>query len=111
MRVLVTGGAGFIGSTVASALLDAGHDAVILDDLSTGARAFTVGREFVEGDIADPAAVSRAVGYGVDAAVHCAAFVVVPESVAEPLRYYGNNVGKTIDLIGHLQRLGCRRLL
>lgn len=111
MRVLVTGGAGFIGSTVVSALLDAGHDVVILDDLSTGARAFTVGREFVEGDIADGAAVARAVGDGVDATVHCAAFIVVPESVAQPLRYYENNVGKTIDLLGHLSRLGCRRFL
>ena len=111
MRVLVTGGAGFIGSTVVSALLDAGHDAVILDDLSTGARAFTAGREFVEGDIADEAAVARAVGAGVDATVHCAAYIVVPESVADPLRYYENNVGKTIDLIGHLGRLGCRRFL
>jgi UDP-glucose 4-epimerase len=111
MRVLVTGGAGFIGSTVVSALLDAGHEAVILDDLSTGVRAFTVGREFVEGDIADGSAVARAVGAGVDATVHCAAYIVVPESVAEPLRYYENNVGKTIDLIGQLNRLGCRRFL
>jgi UDP-glucose 4-epimerase len=111
MRVLVTGGAGFIGSTVVSALLDAGHEAVILDDLSTGARAFTAGRDFVEGDIADGAAVARAVGDGVDATVHCAAAIVVPESVAEPLRYYENNVGRTIDLLGHLHRLGCRRLL
>ncbi len=111
MRVLVTGGAGFIGSTVVSALLDAGHEAVILDDLSTGARAFTAGREFVEGDIADGSAVARAVGAGVDATVHCAAYIVVPESVAEPVRYYENNVGKTIDLIGHLHRLGCRRFL
>jgi UDP-glucose 4-epimerase len=111
MRVLVTGGAGFIGSTVVSALIDAGHQAVILDDLSAGARAFTVGREFVEGDMGDAAAVARAVGDGVDATVHCAAYIVVPESVAEPLRYYENNVGKTIDLIGHLHRLGCRRFL
>jgi UDP-glucose 4-epimerase len=111
MRVLVTGGAGFIGSTVVSALLDAGHDAVILDDLSAGARAFTAGREFIEGDIADEAAVARAVGDGVDATVHCAASIVVPESVAQPLRYYENNVGKTIDLIGHLNRLGCARLV
>ncbi len=111
MRVLVTGGAGFIGSTVVSALLDAGHDAVILDDLSTGSRVFTEGREFVQGDVADPDAVARAVGEGVDATIHCAAAIVVPESVARPLHYYRTNVAATVELLDTLGRLGCRRFV
>ena len=113
MKVLITGGAGFIGATVASACLEAGHVPVIIDDLSTGARAFTAGRDFFEGDIADPAVLDAVFASHPDiaATVHCAAHIVVPESVAQPLRYYRNNVGKTVDLLQHLTRLGCRRLV
>ena len=113
MKVLITGGAGFIGATVASACLDAGHVPVIVDDLSTGARAFTTGRDFYQGDIADPALLGAVFAAHPDiaATVHCAAYIVVPESVSQPLRYYRNNVAKTIDLVEHLTRLGCRRLV
>jgi UDP-glucose 4-epimerase len=113
MKVLITGGAGFIGATVASACLDAGHVPVIIDDLSTGARAFTAGRDFFEGDVADPAVLDALFSRHPDiaATVHCAAHIVVPESVAQPLRYYRNNVTKTIDLLEQLARLGCRRLV
>ena len=113
MRILITGGAGYIGSTIASACEDAGHEVVILDDLSAGARAFTTGRAFYEGDIADGALLEKVFADhpGIDAVVHCAAAIVVPESVAEPLRYYDNNVGKTVRLVAHLQRLGCTRLV
>jgi UDP-glucose 4-epimerase len=113
MKVLVAGGAGYIGSTIASACLDAGHEPVILDDLSTGCAAFTVGRPFVLGDMADAAAVDEVFMRHPDIglAVHCAAHVVVPDSVRDPLSYYFNNVAKTVAFAGHLRRNGCRRLL
>ena len=62
MNVLITGGAGYIGSTIASACLDAGHQVVILDDLSAGRREFTEGRTFYEGDIADEALLDKIFG-------------------------------------------------
>ena len=113
MKVLITGGAGYIGSTVASACLDAGITPVILDDLGKGRAEFTSGRIFYRGDIADGALVDRifAEHPDVEAVVHCAAKIVVPESVAQPLEYYRNNVAKTIELLEHLLRNDCRRFV
>ncbi|WP_406086685.1 UDP-glucose 4-epimerase GalE [Kitasatospora purpeofusca] len=112
-KVLITGGAGFIGSTVASALLDAGITPVVLDDLSKGRAEFVEGREFYQGDIADAALVDRifAEHPDIDATLHCAARIVVPESVARPLFYYRENVGKTVELLESLQRNGCTRVV
>ncbi|MFD0638315.1 UDP-glucose 4-epimerase GalE [Catenulispora yoronensis] len=112
-KILITGGAGFIGSTVASACLDAGYVPVILDNLSTGRREFTEGRTFYEGDIADAALLDRIFREHPDlaATVHCAALTVVPESVANPIRYYRENVTKTLELIEGLVRNGCHRLV
>lgn len=111
MRVLVTGGAGFIGSTVASACEDSGHEVVVLDDLSTGRVEFTAGRPFVHGDVRDVDALEAAfTRHGeVDAVVHCAAHIVVPESVSDPLRYYDNNVGGMVSLLRAASRFGCGR--
>jgi UDP-glucose 4-epimerase len=113
VKVLITGGAGFIGSTVGSAMADRGIEPVILDNLVTGRRAFAAGRPFYEGDIADGALLDRVFAEHPDihAVVHCAALIVVPESVAEPLRYYRENVAKSVALVEHLLRNGCRRLL
>jgi UDP-glucose 4-epimerase len=113
VKVLVTGGAGFIGSTICSALLDAGHTPVILDDLSTGLAARTEGRIFYRGDIADPNALERIVDDHPDlaATIHCAAFIVAPDSVTRPLVYYSNNVARSIALFDNLSRLGIKRLL
>jgi UDP-glucose 4-epimerase len=113
VKVLVTGGAGYIGSTITSALLDAGHLPVIVDDLSTGAAAFTSGREFVRGDFADPAVLDAVFGAHPDiaAVVHCAARTIVPESVRDPLRYYDNNVGETVRLLQDLHARGCERFV
>jgi UDP-glucose 4-epimerase len=113
MKVLITGGAGFIGATVATACLEAGITPVILDDLSTGRREFTEGRAAYEGDIADAALLDRIFAEHPDiaATIHCAAKIVVPDSVADPVAYYDNNVGKTVALVGQLLRLGCSRLL
>ncbi|MGH3735597.1 MAG: UDP-glucose 4-epimerase GalE [Micromonosporaceae bacterium] len=113
MKILVTGGAGYIGSTVASALINAGHQPVILDSLVTGRRDFVAGRQFYEGDIADGRVIDQLFTEhpDIEAVVHCAALIVVPESVREPLRYYDNNVAKTTALLGHLLRHDCRRLV
>ncbi|MDX6204813.1 MAG: UDP-glucose 4-epimerase [Frankiales bacterium] len=113
MKILITGGAGFIGSTVATACLGAGITPVILDDLSTGRREFTEGRVAYEGDIADAALLDQIFAEHPDiaATIHCAAKIVVPDSVADPVTYYDNNVARTFALVGHLLRLGCTRLL
>ena len=113
MKVLITGGAGFIGSTIGSACLDGGIQPVVLDSLVTGRREFTAGRPFYEGDIADGALVDQifADHPDIEATIHCAALIVVPDSMADPLRYYRENVAKSIEFVGHLQRNGCPRLL
>ena len=91
MRLLVTGGAGYIGSAVASLLADSGHEVVVLDDLSTGyADAVPAAATFVRGTVRDDAlAVLSA---GADAVLHFAAKSLVAESVANPLRYYRDNL-------------------
>lgn len=112
MKVLITGGAGYIGSTVASACEDAGHEVVILDDFSTGRREFIGERPLYEGDIADAALLDRVfTEHRIDAVVHCAAKIIVPESVSDPLGYYENNVSKTVKLLEGLQRGGVHRFL
>ena len=113
MKVLITGGAGFIGSTTASALERAGHVPLILDSLLTGPRAFTVGRTFYEGDIADRALVSRVVAEHPDiaAVIHMAARIVVPESVERPADYYRDNVARSLELFSHLADLGLGRVV
>ncbi|AQX15739.1 UDP-glucose 4-epimerase GalE [Tessaracoccus lapidicaptus] len=112
MKVLITGGAGYIGSTVASACEDAGHEVVILDDFSTGRREFVRDRAVYEGDFADEALLGRIFAeHAIDAVVHCAAKIVVPESVEMPLDYYENNVAKTITLLRAMDRAGVHRFL
>ncbi|MER5780207.1 UDP-glucose 4-epimerase GalE [Streptomyces mobaraensis] len=113
MSVLIAGGAGYIGSTVASACLDEGITPVILDSLIRGRREFTGGRIFYEGDIADGALVDRIFSEHPDIStvVHCAALIVVPESVEDPIGYYEANVTKSLRFIGHLRRNGCGRLI
>jgi UDP-glucose 4-epimerase len=113
MKVLISGGAGYIGSTVASACLDAGINPVILDSLVTGRREFAAGRVFYEGDIANEALVDRIFADHPDirAVVHCAALIVVPDSVADPVRYYQVNVAKSLEFARHLLRNGCEHLI
>ena len=101
MSVLVTGGAGYIGSHMALELLDAGEDVAVLDNLSTGVRwAVPKQAALFEGDVGDRQLVRRIVDeHQVDAIIHFAASVVVPESVAYPLGYYLNNTVKSHALI------------
>jgi UDP-glucose 4-epimerase len=94
VSILVTGGAGYIGSHTVHALADRGDKVVVLDNLSTGNRSLLGGRAvFVEGNIDDQPLVARILAeHKIDSVIHFAGSIVVPESVAEPLRYYENNV-------------------
>ena len=113
LKVLVAGGAGYIGSTIASVCSDAGITPLILDNLVTGRREFAAGRAFYEGDIADGSLVDRVFTEhpDIDAVIHCAALIVVPDSVADPIGYYRANVAKSLDFTAHLLRNGCERLI
>lgn len=113
MKVLIAGGAGYIGSTVASACCDAGITPLILDKLITGKREFTAGRTFYQGDIADGQLVDRVFAEhpDIDAVIHCAALIVVPDSVANPIGYYRANVVKSLEFVDHLLRNRCGRLI
>jgi len=113
VKVLIAGGAGYIGSTVASACADAGISPVILDRLVTGRREFAAGHAFYQGDIADGPLIDRifAEHPGIDAVIHCAALIVVPDSVADPVLYYRANVAGTLEFAAHLLRNRCERLI
>jgi len=113
VKVLIAGGAGYIGSTIASACSDAGMCPVILDNLVTGRREFAAGRDFYEGDIADGPLIDQvfAEHRDISAVIHCAALIVVPDSVADPGGYYRANVAKSLDFVTHLLRNGCPRLI
>ena len=113
MKVLITGGAGYIGSTICSALADVGHTPIILDSLVTGQEVFTRGHIFYKGDIADRALVSRLFADHPDifATIHCAALIVVPESVAEPYAYYTENVVKSMGFFYQLAEMGYPRVV
>ncbi len=113
MKVLVTGGAGYIGSTTAKALEEAGHVPVILDNLLSGPRVFVRDRIFYEGDVADRALVSRVVEEhpDLDCTIHMAARIIVPESVEQPYLYYRDNVAGSLELFDQLAALGKPRVL
>ena len=113
MKILVTGGAGYIGSTTAKALEDAGHVPVILDSLLTGPLAFVRDRIFYEGDIGDRDLLRRIVDEhpDIDATIHMAARIIVPESVEKPYEYYRDNVSKSLELFDQLVTLGKPRVL
>jgi len=110
MRVLVTGGAGYIGSVVAAQLIAAGHQVIVLDDLSTGyAEAVPPGATFVKGTLRDCAA--EVLADGIDAVLHFAAKSLVGESVAEPAKYWSANLGSTLALLEAMRELGVRTIV
>ncbi|MDR7155347.1 UDP-glucose 4-epimerase [Sphingobium xenophagum] len=106
--IMVTGGAGYIGSHAVLALKDAGYGVVVIDNLVTGFRwAIPDDVPFVQGDIADQPLVEATLrDHGITAIMHFAGSVVVPESVENPLKYYHNNSAKTRDLIDSAVRVG-----
>jgi UDP-glucose 4-epimerase len=113
MTTLVTGGAGYIGSHTVYALLDRGDRVVVLDNLSTGVRA-QVGEAaaFVKGDVADRPLLEKTIrDHHVDAVLHFAGSIVVPESVADPLGYYENNVVKSRDVIAACLATGVKNFI
>jgi UDP-glucose 4-epimerase len=110
--ILVTGGAGYIGSHVVKQLGDGGHRVVVLDNLSKGFREAVLYGDLVVGETGDTDLVSRVLGdYGVDTVMHFAAKTIVPESVAEPLMYYRNNTCSTRTLIECCLRHGVRHFI
>lgn len=112
-NVLVTGGAGYIGSHAVLALADAGWRVVVIDNLSTGfAWAVHPDAVLVEGDIADQDLVARLIAeHAIGAIMHFAGSIIVPESVADPLKYYGNNTVKSRALIESAVRGGVRHFI
>lgn len=112
-RVLVTGGAGYIGSHAVLALGDAGYRVTVLDDLSTGFRsAIPDGVDFVEADVGDEAVLADILRPGsFDVVMHFAAALIVPESVADPLKYYGNNSCKTGTLLAAVLKAGIDKFI
>ncbi len=110
MRLLVTGGAGYIGSAVAAQLLADGHEVVVLDDLSTGhADAVPAGASFVRGNLRKDA--GRVLAAGIDAVLHFAAKSLVAESAARPALYWGQNLGGTLALLEAMRVAGVRSIV
>jgi UDP-glucose 4-epimerase len=109
MKYLVTGGAGYVGSVVAQHLLEAGHEVTVLDNLSTGFReGVPAGAAFIEGDIRDAA---KWLDSSYDGVLHFAASSQVGESVVKPEKYWENNVGGTMALLGAMREAGVRKLV
>lgn len=112
MNILVTGGAGYIGSHVVKELVASGHQVVILDNLSKGHRAAVAGQKLVEGDVADADLVAELLSrYEIEGVIHLAADSQVGESVQHPAQYFGNNLGGGIRLLEAMARTGCRYLV
>jgi UDP-glucose-4-epimerase GalE len=109
--ILVTGGAGYIGSHACRALAAAGYRPVVFDNLSTGHRRFVTG-PLITGDLLDRAALDRAFAqHDIAAVMHFAAASLVGESVADPQKYYRNNVVGTLSLLDAMRQAGCHRLV
>lgn len=111
-KLLVTGGAGYIGSHVLKQLISAGHEVLVYDNLSTGHKHALLGAPLVVGDLADRALLSEVFAQGDFAAVlHFAAHIVVPESVTNPLKYYSNNTRNTLQLLELCHEFGIERFI
>jgi len=110
--ILVTGGAGYIGSHMVRQLGEAGERVVVLDNLSTGHANAVLHGELVVGDTGDKALVSRLLAeHEIDTVLHFAAHTIVPESVAQPLKYYGNNTCSTRSLLDCCQQAGVKHFI
>ena len=107
MRILVCGGAGYIGSNMTAVLANEGLEPIVYDNLSKGHIQAVSEVEFVEGDLNDfDLLVNTMKDYKIEAVMHFAAFIEVGESVAEPLRYYHNNVSNTQNLLSAMEKQG-----
>lgn len=112
MRILVTGGAGYIGGTVAQLLLDHGHDVVVYDNLCHGHRSMVPERaQFVEGDVADRAGLEKLLHTGIDGVMHFAALIEAGESMKTPETFFRNNSASTLSLLEAMLATGVNRLV
>ncbi|MBN1816327.1 MAG: UDP-glucose 4-epimerase GalE [Sedimentisphaerales bacterium] len=112
MRVLVCGGAGYIGSNMTAMLQRHGHEPVVFDNLSRGHRAAIRNARFVYGDLADRRLLTDTLKkYHVEAVMHFAAFIEVGESVDRPIKYYQNNMCNTCALLGAMEDAGVRKFV
>jgi UDP-glucose 4-epimerase len=111
-KILVVGGAGYIGSHMLKTLISEGYPVVILDNLSTGHRRLLTGGEFVEGSLGDSILLDKIFSENsIQAVMHFAAFSLVGESVQRPLKYYRNNISETISLIEAMVRHSVKRFI
>jgi UDP-glucose 4-epimerase len=112
MKILITGGAGYIGSHVVRALGDAGHDLAVYDNLSTGHEWAILSGRLIRGDLADKRFVTETLNaFRPAAVIHFAASIQVEESIRKPLAYYRNNVINTLNLLGAMQVTGVRHFI
>ena len=112
MRILVSGGAGYVGSVSVERLLEAGHDVVVLDDLSTGHRAAVGDTRLITGSYGDePATTDLLARERIDAILHCGSRSLVGESIANPAKYYRDNVAGGVALLEAVRAAGVRRLV
>jgi len=112
VRILVTGGAGYIGSHVVKALGEKGYDVLTYDNLSSGNRWAVLHGDLIVTDLADKNALKKAIhDYKPDAVMHFAAHIIVPESVREPLKYYQNNTVNTLNLLDVMRDEGVKRVI
>ncbi len=112
MKLLVTGGAGYIGSVMTAQLLEAGHEVTVFDNLSKGhVQAVPDGAHFIKGNLLDQELLKQVLGAGFDGVLHFAAFSLVGESVQQPERYYRNNVCGTLNLLEAMNTAQVPRLV
>jgi UDP-glucose 4-epimerase len=112
LKVLVVGGAGYIGSHMVKMLLDRGHDVVVFDNLSTGFRDAVLGGRLVVADLADGAALDAVFAADrFDGVMHFASFIQVGESMREPAKYYRNNIANTLELLDAMRRHQVRNFI
>ncbi len=112
MKILVTGGAGYIGGTVAGLLVQQGHEVIVLDNLTHGRREMVpAGTEFVKAELADREAVERVLRSGVGAVMHFAALIEAGESMRVPEVYFRNNTASTLTLLEAMLAVGVNRLV
>ncbi len=112
MKVLVCGGAGYIGSNMAAILANGNHEPVIFDNLSQGHKAAIAGLPFVQGDLGDQDLLVKTLNdHSIDAVMHFAAFIEVGESVDDPIKYYNNNFCNTHNLLTAMQKTGVEKFV
>ncbi|MEI7559777.1 MAG: UDP-glucose 4-epimerase GalE [Actinomycetes bacterium] len=112
MRLLVTGGAGYVGSVSARILLAAGHEVTVLDDLSRGHReAIPEGAKLIECNLLDLPKLTESLGGGFEGVLHCAAFALVGESVTQPELYWRNNITGSLNLLDAMRANDVKRLV